>query len=367
MALGKSLLECMAGFGAGWGLSHPALVREGQRARVYRCCSTASGFETVILKQITDAGVCGFTDWASLRFLGEIQSAGGLVPRFLAGDAAGSEYLIEDLGGSTSLETLLTGRDATALTGALHRLTRVYAELHVAALGGEARFLEVRGGLPGATDLGRHAEAKRWMGALPKLERWADALGVALPTGFEQATEAVAHVYAEPGPFLAFTHGDPAPTNNHVGSGRVRLLDFEYGAYRHCLYDLTAWEVLCPLGDLVVTEMRHTYRDVIRTAIPEVEDDLRFRREWATLCAYRALAMLTWIPPEVLERNHPWAGDWTAREAACTALGRLARACEGIEPLAPVQAWSENAEGALLRRCPELKGALPRWPVFDAV
>ena len=48
-------------------------------------------------------------------------------------------------------------------------------------------------------------------------------------------------MFGEPGPFLAFTHGDPAPTNNHVAGDEVRLLDFEYGGFRHALYDITAW------------------------------------------------------------------------------------------------------------------------------
>jgi len=363
---GETMLECLAGFGAGWELSHPALVREGARASVYRCRSTAAGFDTVILKRITDAGACGTTDWASLRFLGESPAAHCLVPRFLAGNAARSAYLLEDLGGSDSLETLLTGRDANALMGALHRLTRVYGELHAAAPGGEARFLEIRRELAAPDGHGRQAEAERWIAALSKLAGWSEALGVAFPGGFERATAAVARAYAEPGPFLAFTHGDPAPTNNHVGVDEVRLLDFEYGAYRHCLYDLTAWDVLCPLPQTCIEEMRNAYRDAIRPAIPEAGDDGHFRQEWATLCAFRALAMLTWIPPGVLEHNQVWAGDWTAREAACTALSRLARISDGIEPLSPIQAWSENAEGALLRRYPELEGALPRWEAFEA-
>lgn len=367
MESGEASVALLSGFGAAWPLSEPVLIREGQRARVYRCRSHAPEFETVILKQITDEGACGFTDWAGLRFLEDTPAAHGLVPRFLAGDGAQRAYLIEDLGGSRSLDTVLAGRDPNALTTALGRLAQAYGKLHAITIGGETQFARLRQSLPEAAGHGRHAEAERWREALPKITGWGEALGIGLAKGFEAAAHLVAETYAEPGPFLAFTHGDPAPSNNHVSDDAVRLLDFEYGAYRHCLYDLTAWYVLCPLDELIVQVMQDTYRQVLRPTIPEIGDDHRFQYEWALLCAYRVLAMLTWIPPSVLERNYPWADNWTAREGAFVALRRLARACDGIEPLSPILVWAENAEGAFRLRFPELEDALPHWPVFDTI
>lgn len=360
----EAITEVLSSFGDEWKLTHPVLIREGPRARVYRCSTATRDCETVILKLITDRGACGFTDWASLQFLGSVPDAANLVPRFLAGNVERHCYLIEDLGGSLSLETRLNEVDPLQAMFAVEELIRVYARLHAGGRGHESQFLDVRGRLPESASLGRQMEAQRWIESGSKLEAWLDALGLRASAGLDEALRGVATAYVQPGPFLTFTHGDPAPTNNHLRRGVIRLVDFEYGAYRHALYDITAWNILCPLPRAAVKLVQAFYREEVRTGLPAVDEEECFREGWGQMCAFRALAMLTWIPPKVLEQNHSWAGDWTAREAICTAVGRLARACDGIGSLAAIQELAENAESALLRRFPELKGALPRWSAF---
>src|SRR5436190_1655680 len=58
-----------------------------------------------------------------------------------------------------------------------------------------------------------------------------------------------------------FTHGDPAPTNCLTRGGTAVLVDFEFGGFRHALYDLTAWYILCPLPEELVEEMSDGYRN----------------------------------------------------------------------------------------------------------
>ncbi|MCC2672275.1 MAG: hypothetical protein K0Q72_4747, partial [Armatimonadetes bacterium] len=100
------------------------LIREGPRARVYRCpaLDAGEGDPSVILKEITDEGECGFTDWASLEFLASVPNAVPLVPRFLEGDVDSRAYLVEDLGPSLSLDDALTADDPAA---AVQQLTEL--------------------------------------------------------------------------------------------------------------------------------------------------------------------------------------------------------------------------------------------------
>jgi thiamine kinase-like enzyme len=136
----------------------------------------------------------------------------------------------------------------------------------------------------------------------------------------------------------AFTHGDPAPSNNFVGAdGEVQLLDFEYGGFRHALYDVSAWNVLCPLPLPVVDLMKEAFRVELAQHLECARDKQNFERQWALMCAFRALAVVSWIPTAVLQQNHEWAPGWSAREAVTVALQRLHHVTlhfTDLEPLA---------------------------------
>jgi hypothetical protein len=146
------------------------------------------------------------------------------------------------------------------------------------------------------------------------------------------------------------------------------LLDFEYGAFRHALYDLTAWDVLCPLPRDLLTAMRRRYRAGLGPAFPTSSPE--FRAAWGEMVAFRALALLSWIPARVLDTNAPWVGDWTAREAILVALSRLSRALAGEGALAPIRRTAGHLESRLRARWAG-DGALPqgdhvpRWPVLS--
>ncbi|MDQ3703154.1 MAG: hypothetical protein M3442_19885, partial [Chloroflexota bacterium] len=217
------------------------------------------------------------------------------------------------------------------------------------------------------------------------------------PAGFLDACRWVGHTYAEPGPFLTFTHGDPAPSNNHValqGQVRfdhsaagldtkrtaddhvapqgpqglaVRLLDFEYGAFRHALYDLTAWDVLCPLPERIVGAMRRVYRTALATRLPAASDAATFRTAWGAMVAFRGLAILSWISHADGDADRPRVGDWTARESVLAVAGRVRQATAGEAQLVPVNQMATGLEEGLRRRWPEYQGrdVLPRWPALQ--
>jgi Phosphotransferase enzyme family len=349
-------------------LQRAELIKDGARCVAVRCAvrSARTGITSVILKRRKPVpeGERVFTDWASLSFLTQLPGTRGIAPRFYGGDPEEGLYAIEDLGGSRSLEDVLMGRDPAALRKTLRTLAVRTAQLHARTMGTEAEFARACRSLPGESSPGRRREAEQWLNGRPKIDAWFAALQRPLPPGFDRTVERIAALYAEPGPFLAFTHGDPAPTNNHVADDDVRLLDFEFGGFRHALYDLTAWYVLCPLPERLVHEMSQVYRSALAASCSAAKDEEAYQEAWAHLCAYRALAMLTWISPGILAENQPWVGDWTRREAVLAAVSRLFDATSECPLLAPVAEAADGLWGTLRSRWSDYGEVLPRWPAL---
>jgi hypothetical protein len=351
-------------------LHDPALIAQRGRNLVVRCAASGwDGVTSVVLKWNDGDPVRGFTDWAGLQFLSTLQAAKGVAPRFYACSAEDRLMLMEDLGASRSLEDVLNNGDNTSVVGVLRALAVAMRRLVEATAQHEGAYERLRATLPGAEGLGRQLEARRWLEALGRVAQWASELGIRLPTSFDPTCEHVAAVYASPGAYLAFSHGDPAPTNNHLDGGRVSLIDFEYAGYRHALYDLTAWDTLCPLPMEWVAAMEHAFLQPAGGGpLGEVfADDVGYREARATMCAYRALAMLTWFSPELMKQDRSWAPEWTQRDALISTSLRLQQTSVGVPGLEPLADFGGALANVFRARWPELGDGRLRWPgVADA-
>jgi hypothetical protein len=346
-------------------LGDAALIEERGRSLVIRCSVQGhAGLLSVVVKHNTGDDERGFTDWASLQFLSGMEQANGIAPRFYAGDPAARIVVMEDLGGSRSLADVLDSSTEITVLETLRGLALPMARLVVATAGREHEFTRLRDALPGAGSLGRQHEAERWRAGRAKIEQWAYALGLELPAGFEAGFEYVADVFAEPGPFLAFSHGDPAPSNIHIAADRVRLVDFEYGTYRHALYDISGWFILCPLAEPWVAALTETFRhELAQSPLAHlIADDAEYREGWATICAYRALAMLTWIPPSILQVDSSHAPGWSRRQATISTCLRLHQVTAGCAHLQPLATFGARMAAAAQARWPELGNGAIIWP-----
>ncbi len=351
--------------GPGAALHDPLLVAARERSLVVRCAVTGwDGVDALVFKRNEGDDARGFTDWTSLAFLSTLAEATGLAPRFYAGDVQARLFVMEDLGRSHSLEDVLGGGDTTAVVDVLEALAASMARLAVATRGQEEVFERMRAGLPGAAELGRRREATRWLEALARVVQWAETLGLRLPRGFEGACAHIAGVFADPGAYLAFSHGDPAPSNNHIAPRRVSLIDFEYGGYRHVLYDITAWTILCPLPMGWVRAMERVFRRVLGASpmTRALVEDGQYQEAWAAMCAYRALAMISWFSPDILARDRAWTPGWTRRAALISTTLRLHQASAGIAAFAPLADLGAQMAAALQARWPELGDGALRWP-----
>jgi hypothetical protein len=271
---------------------------------------------------------------------------------------------MQDLGGSRSLDDVLSGSSRAHAVAGLASMAVATARLHAATASiDESEFLRLRARLPGLADVARAAHAERWLAeSVPRFIGWLESVGLAASPELDTSLRAVAREYAAPSDFLAFTQGDPAPSNTHLRGSRVRLLDFEYGGYRHALYDPTSWTILCPLPDESADAVRTAYRAELARHIDVAADDRRFAEGWSRMWAYRAVALLSWIPSDALRADGSWVESWTMREAALTAAMRLERAAAGDRALAPLALAASALASRFAARWPEAaRHPLPRW------
>jgi hypothetical protein len=160
-------------------------------------------------------------------------------------------------------------------------------------------------------------------------------LGGTPAPGSADELEALRAALLDPGPFLAYTHGDPCLGNAlRVGSG-VRLIDFEVGALRHALVDGVCGRMLFPTGSTVyrlpptaLHGMEVAYRAALATGCPAAADDVQYARAVAVGCAFWALVVCRWYDlPGLLREDRVW-GTATLRQRVLLRLDAAARATE---------------------------------------
>jgi len=206
-------------------------------------------------------------------------------------------------------EAALRGGDAAAATRALGR---AYASLHDVAAPGPVVHQRL---------------------GVEHLHAWCEVVGVPVP----DVTWAIV-AFDEPGDMLAFSHGDPAPSNALVrAEGDLVLVDFEYAAARHRGYDLAAWHVLCPLAPALLDALHDGYGREI--------DGLD------ALVVWRAVQVVGMNRSELLEADREFAPGWSARASLLTALRRGGEHEPGLLPL----------HDALATRWPEHADRIPDW------
>ncbi len=123
-------------------------------------------------------------------------------------------------------------------------------------------------------------------------------LNVAPVAGIEDELKQLTSVMENPGPFLAYTHGDPCPDNILTGTSG-KLFDFEFGAYRHALIEgvyahmpfPTCWCV-SRLPAHVVHRMETSYRMELARECPAAHNDRLFAQAVAAAALSTGQSMI---------------------------------------------------------------------------
>jgi hypothetical protein len=297
-------------------------------------------------------------EWAAVSLLAGAPRDPGEGAAWLGGDAARGLLIFADLGAglSTMVGPLLQGsaeRAEAALSAQAEALGRMHAATsgcraaHAAALA--ADFPAASVSPPG----------RNWV---DRVARPATALlGGTLP---EDEAALIARHLADPGDWLCLGHGDPCPDNTLLRDGRAILIDYEFAAPAHALFDALYARLAGPtcwcagrLPDDVLARIEGAWRASVAPAIPAARDDDAFAREAAIVTAawlFTVLA-LPWLGGVVMAGDEVWGlaskrgrvlhhlrTTIRATEAACVLPGVRRLAGEWLDRLSA--AWPDTAE-----------------------
>jgi len=341
-------------------LTDPEVLRTESRSVVVRARVVGGGEESsVVLKHFRDDPVCGLDEWAGLLFL--TQRGLHVGPRFLAGSEEARLFVMEDLGRGQRLEELLQDDDARTASGGLMSIVRLTALLHVRTLGAQSDYDSVRQAIEPRHERVRIENARYLVDNAGRLRRWVEMVGAREDPGLQADLEQLARELADPGPFLAFTHGDMAPGNSLFTREGPRLLDFEYAGMRNALYDALMWLLTVPLPEELVARADAYYRSGLSQGCYAAQVDSDYLRARATVAAARTVNVFQWISPKALERDRDWAPGFTERAAL---LRHLERCRFLMEPLNPVPALARTLQSLEARLRERWTVELPVWPAF---
>ena len=155
----------------------------------------------------------------------------------------------------------------------------------------------------GGTETVRVGEGGEWRReSVTAFGKFCDAVGVALPEGFDIEVEQVQTAIDHPGVFRVFSPGDACPDNHRLtDAGYVRFFDFEFAGFTHALLAAAYFHLPFPtcwcvnrLPDAMVRQMETTYRKEFGAVCPDVLDDAVFYPALLAACAYWTITTLTW-------------------------------------------------------------------------
>jgi hypothetical protein len=206
----------------------------------------------------------------------------------------------------------------------------------------------------------RNAEADALGTQLGGILALGAAWGIAADDRLERCARALVESYRTPYR-IAWTQGDPAPSNVLFAEGRAVLIDFEYGGFRHALHDLAQWQIRCPLPQ----DWYRSLEDSVESAMLEdgtYPDAAKFAEDVAMMQAYASIHMLGFLPARAgFAADRSWVGDWTLRDALLCTTARGADAAAATPLLEPLSDWLRTLNAALHRAWPERGSGEPDW------
>ncbi|HEY3283156.1 MAG TPA: phosphotransferase [Armatimonadota bacterium] len=307
-----------------------------------------------------------YNDWVGAQLLTEVCPRAQVGPRFLGGHRSLGFIILEDLGEGESLADVLLGDSSGRARDALMAFAAALGRMHSATVGREDDCRRLRDALTPPLP----KEAAPAPAPYSQFREACGSLGVALPSEAEKALEAVAASMSEPGPFLAYTHGDPCPDNTRLLDGGLRLIDFEFGAYRHALLDGVYGRLPFPtcwcanrLPSEIPSRMEAAYRAELVKGCPEASADALFLRAVVEATAHWTCNTTGWHLPGALEGDHEW-GVSTMRQRVLLRLDNLAVLTEESGHLEPLGAGARAMAQRLRAVWPADIVEMPLYPAF---
>ena len=256
-----------------------------------------------------------FNDWAGTRFLSESFEGTKLSPSLLAGDRQHGVLVFEYFGQRNLYETLIGDAHEPAEEG-LIRFAQVLGLLQARSIQHLEDYTTLRGSLDHHPNRKGQPllNPKQWLEGNVNAETRCrqvrenfEFLHFQPATGFDEELEESMAAMENPGPFLAYTQGDTSPANLRFSStGEARLIDFEFGGFRHALSDGVFARMFFPTSQRgghripaeIVAQAEKEYRAQLAVGCPEAGDDTIFHRALVDACAF-------WVVPGVQRSLSP--------------------------------------------------------------
>jgi hypothetical protein len=336
------------------GASNPELrlLKRGLRAETHALDFDREGQprQRTLVKRWKDDSGWAQNEWSSYQLFAA-QSL-SLAPRLLALNRDARVLALERLDEGGDLLRVIAG--GTGLDQAIARLGDLMAELATGTTLGQALSPEADRRDP------RNAEADALGESLGAILALGVAWGVPADGRLERCARELVERYRNPYR-LAWTQGDPAPSNVLFADGRAVLIDFEYGGFRHALHDLAQWQIRCPLPQ----DWYRALSDKVERALLErgtYPNAARFAEDLAMMQAYAAVHMLSFLPARAAyAADRSWVRDWTVRDALLCTTARGADAASAAPALEPLADWLRVLNAALQRAWPERGSGEPDW------
>jgi hypothetical protein len=214
--------------------------------------------------------------------------------------------VLEDAGPGPSLADLLLGSDPDLAEQGLRAYAATLGRLHAQTAGRFASYLQLRAGL-GPSNGQALPTAEQLPAEFETLASQMRGIGVEVSSAARDEVAAVSDALDEAGPFFAYSPSDICPDNNrYLGSGRLRLFDFEGGGFRHAFLDAAYLRLALPtcwcvnrLPAALPAALEAIYRRELARGCPAVDDDQLFERGLAAASAAWLIWSVSW----------QWQGD----------------------------------------------------------
>jgi hypothetical protein len=301
------------------------------------------------------------TEQAALEFLAEVELP--YAPRLLAADRDAGILVLEDLAPRGSLADLIRRAGAEGATVERRAFARAMGALNAATAGKSAAYDAIRSryGAADAVNGRGRGLGPGFPGARARLED----LGLQLSAEAERDLARVLEALLHPGPFLAFSNGDPEENNFLTELGDGRLIDFEFGAYRHALTCARWIHVPGPawitVTDSLSPDLEAVYRSALSLGVAAANDDRVFGNAMASACLAFACDRLGRFV--MLDERQP--GD-PSRVQMVSTLESAAQAAQRHRSLLHLAGWVERVAHSLRRRWTDADVDFSKYRAYSA-
>ena len=304
-------------------------------------------------------------DLAGINFLDAALGTASPAPRFYGADPHASLFVLEDLGESDNLVPRLMGDDPQGATDALSRLATTLGRMHASTIRQASAYEAVRTGLGP-----RQPDLYKIFGGNDTLKDLLERIGIVPSRRFYEEIEEVLASTSEPGPFMAFTHGDPCPDNCADTDSGMKLFDFELSGFRHALLDATYARMMFPtcwcsgrLPKEVWTLWECAYRSELAVSCSEATDDGMFYRGIIECCAYWTAFTMLDLLNSVLVEDQRW-GIATKRQRILARLQAFTEFDEEPKHLSETRSLYSMLHEKLVGMWSSETGNLAQYPAF---